>query len=177
MTNPSIESSPSLTDLFEYDEYDSYENPYTEIDTREHLDDGIPLSVELFESLSRQCDVLPHKNASSSAADIDTDANNHFVRAPEIFLRIDNDVVVTTATDANTKIKTEFDRIGHSIDSNGSDVSVVPTTGCDTVELHYENEFIDANADECNDVDRTVMGRRSTAQFENENEQLLFEGT
>lgn len=172
----SIESSSSLTDLFEYDEYDSYENPYAEIDTREHLDDGIPLSVELFESLNRQCNDSPHKNASS-AADIDTDANNDFVRAPEIFLRIDNDVAMTAAaasasTDASTKIKTECDR---SIDASGSDVE--PATGCDIVELHYENEFIDANAEECDDVDRMLTGQRSMTQFENENEQLLFEGT
>lgn len=182
MSSPTIESSPSLTDLYEYDEYDSFENPYAEIDTHENLDEGIPLSVELSESISRQCNDLPHTDASSpSGADIDTDANGqHFVKAPEIFLRIDNEVTTGATSapiDASTKIKTECDRTGGSIESSGSDVSDVLAIGCDIVELHYENEFIDANADECDDVDRSTAGQRSTTQFENDNEQLLFEGT
>lgn len=185
MSNPSIESSSSLTDLFEYDEYDSYENPYAEIDTSSDCDDGIPLSVELSESLRRQCADELSQKITSSCADIDTDANQHFVRAPEIFLRIDNnDVAATTTTpgdasattDASTKIKkTECDRTVGSIESSGSDVSEVPAIGCDIVELHYENEFIDANADD-DDINRTTACQRSTTQFENDNEQLLFEG-
>lgn len=185
MSTPPIESSPSLTDLFEYDEYDSYVNPYAEINTSEHFDEGIPLSVELSESLSRQINNVPH-NITSSATDNDTDdISEQFVKAPEIFLRLENDVVTAATSastaDANRKIKTECDRIGDSIESSGSDVSVVPTTieiECDIVELHYENEFIDAyDADECDDVDQTMsMSQRLTTQFENENEQLLFEG-
>lgn len=185
MSNPSIESSPSLTDLFEYDEYDSFENPYAEIDRREPYVDGIPLSVELSESLlcRRQCDEsVSHEIAlSPGTAAIDTDANDHFVRAPEIFLRIDNNNdVVPVTTSANridgAKIKTERDRATGSSESSGSDASVVPATDAsDIVELHYENEFIDANADECDDTE--LMRRRSTTQFENDNEQLLFEGT
>lgn len=180
----SIESSPSLTDLFEYDEYDSYESSYAEIDTRENLDEGIPLSVELFESISRQCDDVPHKITTSTAATAanDTDdANNQFVRAPEIFLRIDNDVgIASTASataNASTEIKTECIGSAGSIESGGSDVSEVRATGCDIVELHYENEFVDANADECDDGGQMSSCQRSMTQFENDNEQLLFEGT
>lgn len=185
MSKPTIESSPSLTDLFEYDEYDSYENPYVEIDAYENLDEGIPLSVELSESISRQRDNSPHEIATSSAvtaSDIDTDANNHFVRAPEIFLRIDNDVTTaaasaTVSTEASkVKIKTECDRTGGSTESSGSDESILPASGCDFVELHYENEFIDVNAEECDDVGQMSTCQRSTTQFENDNEQLLFEG-
>lgn len=177
----SIESSTSLTDLFEYDEYDSYESSYAEIDTLENLDEGIPLSVELSESISRQCDDRSHKITTSTAvADIDTDANNQFVRAPEIFLRIDNDVVnasqASAITDASTEIKTECNGSGGSTESSGSDVSEVRATGCDIVELHYENEFIDANADECDDGGQMSSCQRSMTQFENDNEQLLFEG-
>lgn len=183
MSNPSFESSPSLTDLFEYDEYDSYENPYAEIDTSDHHTEGIPLSVELSESLSRrQCNDLPHTIlASSASTDIDTDANNQFVKAPEIFLRIDNEVptaaACTTSTNVCTIIKTECDRTADSFESSGSDVSVAPAIDCDIVELHYENEFFDASGDECDDVGPSTSCLRSATQFENDNEQLLFEGT
>lgn len=181
----SIESSPSLTDLFEYDEYDSYESSYAEMDTRENLEEGIPLSVELSQSIGRQCNDVPYRittsAAATAAASIDTDANNQFVRAPEIFLRIDNDAVhastATTSTDDSTKIKTECNRSGGSTESSGSDLSEVRATGCDIVELQYENEFIDANADECDDGAQMSTCQRSMTQFENDNEQLLFEGT
>lgn len=182
----SIESSPSLTDLFEYDEYDSYESSYAEIDTGENLEEGIPLSVELSESIGRHCDDVPHKittttAAATAAASNDTDASNQFVRAPEIFLRIDNDVVhastASASTDVSTEIKTECNRSGGSTESSGSDLSEVRATGCGIVELQYENEFIDANADDCDDGAQMSSCQRSMAQFENDNEQLLFEGT
>lgn len=169
MSNPSIESSPSLTDLFEYDEYDSYESAYdNEIaDAKDQLNGGVPLSVELSESIHRQCD-----DAVSTSSG--RDANDSFVKAPEIFLRFDGDASGATSatTDTNSESKTECDRPDGSFESGGSDGPV----GCDIVELHYENEFADASADECDASGLTTSQSRAISQFENENEQFLFEG-
>lgn len=175
MSNLSNESSLDLTDLYEYDEFDLYENPYNNSPEQQY-EDGIPLSVELSESIRLNRISASQETCLNSNINLTDHQSNAFVKSSEIFLRIDNEAETATATTTtittSSSKKTDFDcdrKTNDSIESSGSDVSLVHISHDDIVELHYENEFIDPNADEC-DVDE-----RHTA-FENENEQLLFEG-
>lgn len=147
------ELSPDLGELFEFDEIESEGNSSYNANRCEDddLSEGVPLSVELSESLCR------------SAAEA---VLSGFVRAPEIFLRIDNESTTTSCDDR----KTPLDH-GGSVDSNGSDASFVAIAGADAVELQYENEFVDT---EISGHDSGHALRPS--QFESDNEQLLYEG-
>lgn len=145
MTN---EVSPDLLELFEYDEFDSYdEHTYQAIAAaKETASDGIPLSVELSESL--------HNSQSD-------EQNSGFVKAPEIFLRIESNIENKT-------------KRSNSLESSDSNI-VIPVANGDDIEcfeLQYENEF----DDQIDETDIAHSSCQPNSCVETEYEQLLFEG-
>lgn len=165
-----------LTDLFEYDEFDSFDAPRHTFHSLESVNDddfGVPLSVELSQSI---CQNIANASVQSECTTNDHDLVD-FVKAPEIFLRIGDAETATgtttTITTSSTKKTDGSDKKTDSIESTGSDVSVAQTNHGDIVELQYENEFSDPNTDE---YDVGNLGFERSTQFENDNEQLLFEG-
>lgn len=160
------EVSPDLLELYEYDEFDSYdEHTYQAIvAAKETASDGVPLSVELSESL--------HSNQSVNEEQKTESSEKLFEKASEIFLRID-------APETDTECEIRSKRFGEgrsdsveSIDNN----DVVPATECDECfELQYENEFEDST-DEV-DCNLAHSSNQPKSYIEDEYEQLLFEGT
>lgn len=138
MTNKQIpkRNSADFSDLLEYDEfeaYDAFQMPQT---TENVTVDNVPLSVELAQSIQ------------SSSRNFTKSEVEHFVKAPELFLRIDGVVKSQPECLAETPIK-------------------------DCVELQYENEF-----DDYDESDGIQYANPSTSfnTIENDNEQLLLEG-
>lgn len=132
MTNnqiPQRNSSVDFSDLLEYDEFEAYD-AFQMPEGTENLDsDNVPLSVELAQSVQ-----------SNTKSD-------NFVKAAELFLRIDGGVKSQPESLTQTPIR-------------------------DCVELQYENEFDDEESDgmqypECSTALHSI---------ENDNEQLLLEG-
>lgn len=168
MSNSSTELSPDLGELFEFDEIESDGNIFYELNRNNESDlsDGVPLSVELSESLCR----------SAAETILCQSIDSNFIRAPEIFLRIDNIETEATNSSSSINVKNNHNESierneGNSIDSNESDASFVAIADNDIVELQYENEFVDS---EISVHDSGHVLRPS--QFESDNEQLLFEG-
>ncbi len=135
MTNnqiPKRDSAVDFSDLLEYDEFEAYDA----FQMPEHTDepDNVPLSVELAESI---------EETNSRKSD-----SENFVKAPELFLRIDGNVKSQPDSLADTPIR-------------------------ECAELQYENEF-----DEYDDNDVFNHPECSTSfhAIENDNEQLLLEG-
>lgn len=139
MTNnqiPKRNSAVDFSDLLEYDEfeaYDAFEMPQT---AEEVVSDNVPLSVELAQSI---------ENNSRTRTESDSDS---FVKAPELFLRIDGVVKSQPESLAETPIR-------------------------ECAELQYENEFDDY---EENDGMQYPESSTSFHTIENDNEQLLMEG-
>lgn len=137
MTNnqiPKHNSAAEFSDLLEYDEfeaYDAFQMPPTSTD--DAVSDNVPLSVELAQSIDN------NRRKSES---------ENFVKAPELFLRIDG------------------------VDKSQPD-SLTQTPVRECAELQYENEF-----DEYDDTDGIYHPECSTSfhKIENDNEQLLLEG-
>lgn len=165
----SIEDVTDLMDLFEYDEFDSYdENTYQLID--EDSSGGVPLSVELLESLSK------------NQTPVSDEPTNSFVKAPEIFLRIDANGSNASTTDLCTAstshnfqnietIELKHCEKSNSLESSDSNDVLLLTKHGDCVELQYENEFSDES-----DCDRNQSERKQDNSIENDYEELLFEG-
>lgn len=139
MTNnqiPKQNSAVDFCDLLEYDEfeaYDAFQIPQTADDV---VSDNVPLSVELAQSLqnnSRNCTISD---------------SEHFVKAPELFLRFDGVVKSQPESLADTPIR-------------------------ECVELQYENEFDDY--EESNGIQYPECST-SFHTIQNDNEQLLMEG-
>lgn len=145
------ESSTDLTELFEYDEFDSSLNSIDQnTTTASNSIDGIPLSVELSEAVSAQ-------------------QNPNYVKAPEIFLRIDGEANTSTASTTTITTSTANKTENNPIECDRNEIAFAASN---FVELQYENEFDDSDDDE---NDRVVHSER-ISQFESENEQILFEG-
>lgn len=138
MTNNQLSkpnSTVDFSDLLEYDEfeaYDAFQMPSHQTDEADP--DNVPLSVELEQSLATT-------NRKSES--------DNFIKAPELFLRID----------------------ANNVKSQPESLADTPIREC--VELQYENEF-----DEYEANDGTDRGECSTSYrtVENDNEQLLLEG-
>lgn len=175
----SIEEVTDLMDLFEYDEFDSYEEHTYQLSEacKTSTESGIPLSVELSESFN--------KNQSSDSEQ----SSSGFVKAPEIFLRIES---ITTGGVSTTEENTEninqnnecqnnvskklkYCSKSNSLDSTESNEALLIPNRDDCVELQYENEFIDSN-DEPN-CDFNQKSNRQDNNIENDYEELLMEGT
>lgn len=124
-------STVDFSDLLEYDEFEAYDAFQMPQQTDDEVDpDNVPLSVELEQSLNRKSE------------------SENFVKAPELFLRIDANVRSQPESLADTPIR-------------------------ECVELQYENEF-----DEYDQNDGSDRAECSTSYHtvENDNEQLLLEG-
>lgn len=171
----SIEQTPDLMDLFEYDEYDEYDHTYQLIDEDKcSTESGVPLSVELSESL--------HKSQTSV-----TGQPSDFVKAPEIFLRFDpsgtgiskiTETIAESSSDNSGSLKNEPKKLQNcgklnSLESNESNDVILITNGDDCVELQYENEFIDPNEPDC-ELSQSASKRHNS--IDNDYEELLFEG-
>lgn len=136
MTNnqiPKRNSAVDFSDLLEYDEFEAYDAFQMPQNSDEAVTDNVPLSVELAQSIQNN-----RRNSDS----------DNFVKAPELFLRIDGVVKSPPESLAETPIR-------------------------ECVELQYENEF-----DEYEDNNGLHYPECSTSfhTIENDNEQLLLEG-
>lgn len=157
----SIEKTPDLMDLYEYDEFDSYEeHTYQTIAYNSLPEGGVPLSVELSESLSEN--QTPINDRPSTC----------FVKAPEIFLRVGSNITsttdeITTRTNINSAIKLSSQE---SPEINGV---VLLANQEECVELQYENEFIDPNDEPDSEY---VLSTNMQNNGDNDYEELLLEG-
>lgn len=161
------EVSPDLLELYEYDEFDSYEEHLNQaiVAAKETASDGVPLSVELSESLHSNQSVNEERNTDASEV--------LFEKAPEIFLRIG---APETETECEIKLKLQSEGHNVSVESiDNNDVLLVTDGADECIELQYENEFEDST----DDVDCNVAhsSNRPKSFIEDEYEQLLFEGT
>lgn len=154
----SSDDGAELMDLFEYDEFDSYDEYAYQ--TANQQDDsvecGVPLSVELSESLSKNDNAESEQDASC------------FVRSAEIFLRIDGEG--TSANNRAIQDQSSNNAQPNSLESNGSDDVIL--VGNDCVELQYENEFIESN----DEAEFLPTNRCRSNSLSNDYEELLFEG-
>lgn len=118
--------------------------------------EGVPLSVELSESILRSSE-----SAGSSSSQC-------FVKSADIFLRIDSDVDSVTETDSNSSNAKQLSTA--TSDASSSKQFFIDGGS----ELQYENEFFDPNDDESNFTEAPRINHRLS--LESDNEQLLFEG-
>lgn len=169
----SNDETTDLTELFEYDEFDSYDSQtYPTIDAIHAAcggNSGVPLSVELSQCLNKSTE----QSTSNTSL-----ANDNFVKAPEIFLRIDgnNSGGGITSVHGNLAQPQIHDEQSNSIDSIDSCRDVLnPSIDRDQCyELQYEDEFIDSNDENECDSSNVVYERRNS--IESDYEQLLLEG-
>lgn len=197
MSDSSPEFPADLRDLFEYDEmeyFDAFESTETQKETK--TPDGIPLSIELLESMCQ------NSGESTSALAISTNPNTArnplqnpkiFVKSPEIFLRFDNsdlDVAnpskstqseydsTTAPLNRPSSMNLLCDNKCDSFESNeGSDNQTNGNDVCQfTNELQYENEFFDPKFDDVGNNFFNEIDALHQSTSENDNEQLLLEG-
>lgn len=173
----SIEEATDLMDLFEYDEFDSYvEHTYQLIaESGCLMENGVPLSVELSESLSKNQTPVTEQPSIS------------FVKAPEIFLRIDANTSGISKTETNSENSSENSgshknvlkklknsEKSNSLESNESNDAILLPNPDECVELQYENEFVGPNDEPDCDLVQSASKRRNS--LESDYEELLFEG-
>lgn len=202
MSDSSPEFPADLGELFEYDEieyFDAFESTESQSYQNESqketkATDGIPLNVELLESMCQ------NSGESTSALAISTNPARSplqnpksFVKAPEIFLRIDNSDLDATnpsksaqpENDSRTmplnrpsSMKLLCDNKCDSFESNeGSDKQNNDNDDCQfTNELQYENEFFDPKFDDVGNNFSYEIDALHQSTSENDNEQLLLEG-
>lgn len=170
----SIEDPTDLMELFEYDEFDSYDDQ-TYLFTDNFNQSGVPLSVELSESLSKNQTPVTEKPSTG------------FVKAPEIFLRIESSGTEAFKTDTNSESLSE-NRDTHknalnklrncgksnSFESNESNDVILVSNQDECAELQYENEFVGPN--DGPDCELVQSGPKRHNSIENDYEELLFEG-
>ncbi|XP_055302856.1 trafficking kinesin-binding protein milt isoform X2 [Sitodiplosis mosellana] len=166
----SIEEATDLMDLFEYDEFDSYDDHTYQLIAESNCStaSGIPLSVELSESLSK------------NQTPVSEQPSICFVKAPEIFLRIDaSGSRISTNSESSSENsgshknanKLKNCEKSNSLESIESNDVVLLTNRDECVELQYENEFVSPN-DEPDCVQSPPKRHNS---IENDYEELLFE--
>lgn len=156
----SIEEVSDLMDLFEYDDFVSYHEQtyqFTE-ECKISTESGLPLSDELSKSLKKN--ESPVSEQSSSG----------FVRASELFLRID-----TNTTGESTK-----DESGEHLCVTRECQNTVPkklkycANQVECVELRYENELIDPHDEPNSDLIQSTC--RQANNIENDYKDLHLEG-
>lgn len=171
----SIEDITELGELFEYDEFDSYdEHAYQTIITNNISNEGgVPLSVELSESLSKS--QTPESEQTSDG----------FIKAPEIFLRIDASAIDGTSTSKSSSdvsginASLETNKSKRRVESNSldsterSDGLLAPINLDECAELQYENEFGPSDENDCEYVQSTY---KQPNTIDDDYEELLFEG-
>lgn len=164
----SFEETTDLADLCEYDEYDSYNEKTFQTTSSGFTEHGIPLSVELSESLC------------ASQTPVNEPSSNFSVRAPEIFLRFDS--TNTSVTDFKTfvphvSIQNAENNVSKESETfpfnpeESNDVNICD----DCVELQYENEFENLSND-IDDCSGEIIHKRRSNSLENDYEELLSEG-
>lgn len=171
----SIKQSTDLMDLFEYDDFECDDHTYQQIAKNKcSTESGVPLSVELSESLSKSQTPV-------------TGQPSGFVKAQEIFLRFDasgtgiskiTETISESSSDNSDSHKNEPKKLQNcgklnSLESNESNDVILITNGDDCVELQYENEFIDPNEPDC-ELPQSASKRHNS--IDNDYEELLFEG-
>lgn len=151
----SFEETEEL-DLCEYDSLNEKTFQATSSSLTEH---GIPLSVELSESLC------------ASQVQTDEPTSNLFIEAPQIFLRLESTNTSVTdlipqvsAQSSNINVSNDIETISFDCKEN-KDVNICD----DCVELQYENEF--ESLDECN---AEIIHKGNN--LDNDYEELLLEG-
>lgn len=158
----SVENVPDLMDLFEYDEFDSYqEYAYRIISNSDLAEGGVPLSVELSESVNK------------TITSIDENSTIGFVKAPEIFLRIDSNVnpSETISEDSISNQSAKNDQQTNLIEIKYKNDINAFSTKDECIELQYENEFLDSN-----DSNDDWPERKANNNVDSEYEDLLLEG-
>lgn len=181
----SDEISPDLLELFEYDEFDSYQEHLYQVANNPIVETGVPLSVELSESLSRSSINKCLDDVAKTPSPLQP-INNAFVKAPEIFLRIEtshnnsskNGANVDANASCSSSRKLSLGQKSNSLESTDSNdlLSLINRNDDGCVELQYENEFIDSTEDE-NDCDLVDTGFSTLPTcVDSDYEQLLFEG-
>lgn len=157
-TNP---NSLDFVDLMEYDEFDVYDEiqsrslPIDDNRTIDMENSGVPLSVELSESMLNRS-ALPSTSQCTNQSDAIGDSissSSSFVKGSELFLRID----------------------GQNVDSAKSSEET-PTTINVGIELQYENEFYDEDNVDGDNLQFNETSQSYHSMADNENEQLLLEG-
>lgn len=165
----SIEESADLMDLFEYDEFVFYDDHTYHLITESKCstENGIPLSVELSASLNE------------NPTPVSEQPSNGFVKAPEIFLRIDSRI---STTEIRTSSSENSDSGGNHKNENGPEnyeksnsLDMVLPSNQECVELQYENEFVGPYEESDKpDCIRSAFNRHNS--IEKDYEDLLFEG-
>lgn len=158
------EISPDLLELFEFDEFDSFDEHLYQV-ANQPVEPGVPLSVELSESLSKS------NSQELSDAQKSPDA---FVKAPEIFLRIENNSANEASSSSSSSKKLSIDKKSNSLESTDSNDAQSLANRDECVELQYENEFSDSNEE--NDCDVVDSAFNPQIDIDSDYEQLLFEG-
>lgn len=158
----SFEATADLADLCEYDEYedsDSYNVKTYQTASSAEEEYGIPLSVELSESLG-ECRTLDNKQTPDC-----------FVKSSEIFLRFDSND--TICGDSNEKNNDASNRNEGIIPVESKDYNDVVIRR-DCVEVQYENEFDNSN-DELLTTNAQIIHEGNNS-LDNDYEELLLEG-
>lgn len=162
----SVEKITDSINLFEYDEFDAYEGHTYQFKCNGLPEGGIPLSIELSESLCKSQTTVNEKPFN-------------FVRAPEIFLRIDS----TSTTELSPEILDQnyYNPSGlkhgakiNRLESTKTNDVILFGSQDECVELQYENEFLCPNDDSNNDF--TLSTRNQHDSIDNDYEEVLFEG-
>ena len=159
----------ALVDLCEYEECDSHnDKTYQTSTTNDSTDYGVPLSVELSESLSK------------SQTPTNKQTSNCFVKASEIFLRIDSTITPTSDFISNGSSQSNENNEPNELENSEETIvfeckekkNVIIRNDC--VELQYENEFEDPN-DEVDDGSSQVICKHNNS-LDNDYEELFSEG-
>lgn len=147
-------SFEETTNLCEYDEFDSdNEKTYQETLSSDFAEYGVPLNVELSESLSK------------SQTLIDKQIYNCFIKTPEIFLRFNSGVtsVADSISDALKQNESNNSEKIVSFECKEND-NVIKRDDC--VELQYENEFEKPNGEIGNGNAQVKHKRSNSLDYE-----------
>lgn len=156
-------TSLDITDLLEYDEFQTYDEPLSSTTNGSSLQipDAVPLSEELAEAVAAQAS--------------EQHQSDDFSKSAPLFLRLeDSDGIASVSNRATTSTAARQD----SADEIDDAAAGFPLGA--GIELQYENEFDENNGDGSEDgfghFGGTMM-RSYHSMAENENEQLLMEGS
>lgn len=158
----SFEETSDLADLCEYDEYDTYNvKTYQPTYASNFNEYGVPLSVELSESLGESQTLA---NAQPA---------NCFVKASEIFLRLDLNNV-TTGTNSISNASTRDDNVDILRISGKTEETSDVIIHEDCVDLQYGSDIDCPNGAVIGEM--TQARHKRDNSLDNEYEELLIEG-
>lgn len=161
----SIGETTDLNDLFEYDNLDSFkEDSYQTTTNNDSAEGGIPLSVEILESMKKND--LPYEKGKSQC----------FLRASEILLKIDSNIKdgpCIIKAEANKKSNIKHYEKPHLPELNIQNDVILLSNRDDCVGLLYDNKLLVPNNTEFNYV---LTTRKCIHNIENEYEEQLLEG-